>query len=106
VVAGFLEGHIRCLEHLQRLGHDLGADPVAADHGEPYLGRCHARTLLVAGPATPPKLVAGPATPPKLVAGPATPPKLVARVAGVPSVVTAIQGHLDGLRGCRRTAGT
>ena len=27
VVAGFLEGHIGCLEHLQRLGHDLGATP-------------------------------------------------------------------------------
>ena len=53
VVAGLLEGHIRCLEHLQCLGHDLGADPVAADHGEPYLGRCHARYLTASRPRHP-----------------------------------------------------
>src|SRR5260370_37355745 len=47
IVIGRVNGHIRGDEYLERLGHDLGADAVPADHGEPYRGRCHGRTLLV-----------------------------------------------------------
>ena len=38
VVVGRLDGHTlrgdRGVEHPHRLGHDLGTDPVAADHGD------------------------------------------------------------------------
>ena len=66
VVAGLFDRETGCLEHLERLGHHLRADPVAADNGELYLRSCHARTLLVA------------------------------RGAGVTPVVPAVQRYLDG----------
>src|SRR5262249_17971040 len=71
VVVGLFDREPGGLEHLERLGHHLRADPVAADHGELYLRSCHARTLLVT------------------------------RGAGVTPVVPAVQGYLHGPRGRR-----
>jgi hypothetical protein len=49
VVVGLVEGDSRRRypQHLERLGHHLGADAVAADDGKPDRSGSHARTLLV-----------------------------------------------------------